>query len=167
MPHIHTQPGQIDFVANIFIVHKNKVLYRLHDKRKIWLMPGGHVELNEVPEQTAVREVFEEVGLEVKLYNPQNMPLVGRLEESETIGADKDRPLLPPMDMEIHALEDGHRHIGLVYFGTSDTDKVVEPEGVEKSGGIAWLTKEEIVKHEGLSESMKNYGLKALALLGD
>jgi 8-oxo-dGTP pyrophosphatase MutT (NUDIX family) len=169
MPHIHTEPGQIDFVANVFIVHNNRVLYRLHDKRKIWLMPGGHVELNEVPEQTAVREAFEEVGLEVKLYNPHNMPLVGRLEDSEKILLDKEgnRELLPPYAMEIHNYSDTHRHIGLIYFATASTDEVIEPAGKEKSGGCIWLTKEEIVKHEGLSESMKNYGLKALALLGE
>ncbi len=167
MPHIHTEPGQIDFVANIFIVHKNKVLYRLHDKRKIWLMPGGHIELNEVPEQTAVREAFEEVGLEVRLYNPNNLPLVGREEDSEQIGLDEDRQLLPPVAMEIHSLGEGHRHIGLVYFGTSDTDEIKEPDGEEKSGGCIWLTKQEIVAHPDLSPAMKNYGLKALELLGE
>jgi 8-oxo-dGTP pyrophosphatase MutT (NUDIX family) len=165
MPHIHTEPGQIDFVANIFIVHKNKVLYRLHDKRKIWLMPGGHVELNEVPEQTAVREAFEEVGLHVKLYNPDGMALVSKDEDEESVGRNKDRYLLPPVVMEIHSIDENHRHLGLVYFGTSDTDQVVEPEGVERSGGIVWLTKEEIESHPDLNPAMKKYGIQALVLL--
>jgi 8-oxo-dGTP pyrophosphatase MutT (NUDIX family) len=168
MPHIHTEPGQIDFVANIFIVHKNKVLYRYHDKYHKWLMPGGHIEVNEVPEQSAVREAFEEVGLEVKLYNPTNMNLVGREEDPEQIGKTWDeRPLLLPVAMDIHSINEQHRHIGLVYFATSETDEIKEPEGREKSGGCVWLTKEEIVGHPGLSSSMKNYGLKALQLLGE
>lgn len=169
MPHIHTEPGQIDFVANIFVVYKNRVLFRLHDKRKIWLMPGGHIELNEVPEQAAVREVFEEVGLEVELYNPLGIELVGKDDNPEEVLLDKDgnRELLPPYAMEIHNFSDTHRHIGLVYFAKANTDKVIEPEGEERSGGVVWLTKEEIVGHEGLSDLMKNYGLKALELLGE
>jgi 8-oxo-dGTP diphosphatase len=30
-----------------------------------WSVPGGHLELNETPEQTAIREVREETGLEI------------------------------------------------------------------------------------------------------
>jgi 8-oxo-dGTP pyrophosphatase MutT (NUDIX family) len=167
MPHIHTEPGQIDYVADVFVVYQNKVLYRYHDKYQELLMPGGHIELNETPEQAAVREVFEEVGLEVKLYNPDNISLIGREEDSEQIGIHEDRPLLPPPAMDIHLCEEGHRHIAFIYYGISETDQVLEPEGEEKSGGIVWLTKNEIVAHSELSPSMKNYGLKALELLGE
>ena len=36
-----------------------------------WSFPGGHLELNETPEQCAIRETAEEVGLTVK--NPQEL----------------------------------------------------------------------------------------------
>lgn len=52
MPHIHEK---IDFTAEVFVVYKNKVLLRLHDKYKIWLSVGGHIELHEEPNQAAVR----------------------------------------------------------------------------------------------------------------
>ena len=42
MPHIH---DKIDFTVEVFIVHNNKVLLRKHDKYKIWLSVGGHIEL--------------------------------------------------------------------------------------------------------------------------
>jgi len=35
MSHIHTAKGQIDFIAEVFVVHKDKVLIRLHDKYNI------------------------------------------------------------------------------------------------------------------------------------
>ena len=63
MPHIHEK---IDFTVEVFIVYKNKVLLRMHDKVKKWLGPGGHIELHEDPWKP-LREVKEEVGLTVEL----------------------------------------------------------------------------------------------------
>lgn len=37
-----------------------------HKKAKLWLPPGGHVELNEHPQETVKREVREELGIEAK-----------------------------------------------------------------------------------------------------
>lgn len=31
-----------------------------------WSLPGGHLEFNEAPEETAVREVVEETGIKIK-----------------------------------------------------------------------------------------------------
>ncbi len=63
MPHIHEK---IDFCVEVFIVHKNKVLLRVHDKFKFWLSIGGHIELDEDPIEAAYREVKEEVGFTLK-----------------------------------------------------------------------------------------------------
>jgi 8-oxo-dGTP pyrophosphatase MutT (NUDIX family) len=72
MPHIH---DKIDFCSEVFVVFKNKVLLRKHDKFKIWLSVGGHIELDEDPTETAVREAKEEVGLDVVLYrDPAKTP---------------------------------------------------------------------------------------------
>lgn len=46
MPHIHEK---IDFTVEVFIVHENKVLFRMHDKFKKWMSAGGHIELDEDP----------------------------------------------------------------------------------------------------------------------
>ncbi|OJU81653.1 MAG: NUDIX hydrolase [Chlamydia sp. 32-24] len=35
-----------------------------HKKAKMWLPPGGHVELNEHPKDTVKREIHEELGIE-------------------------------------------------------------------------------------------------------
>jgi ADP-ribose pyrophosphatase YjhB (NUDIX family) len=64
MPHLHEK---LDFVSDVFIVHENKVLLRKHDKYKIWLSVGGHIEAGEDPTEAAIREVKEEVGLDIKL----------------------------------------------------------------------------------------------------
>ena len=64
MPHIHKK---MDYTVEVFIVYKNKVLLRMHDKFNTWLSVGGHIELNEYPIEIAIREVKEEVGLEVEI----------------------------------------------------------------------------------------------------
>lgn len=64
MPHIHEK---IDMVVDVFIVHNGRVLLRKHDKYHTWLGPGGHIELDEDPNEAALREMQEEAGLGVRL----------------------------------------------------------------------------------------------------
>src|SRR3989344_5859609 len=105
MPHIHEK---IDFTAEVFIVHQDKVLLRKHDKYKIWLSIGGHIELDEDPNQAALREVKEEVGLGVDLYNPHSTPFP--ISSGE---------LIPPIFVNRHRINEKHEHVTLVYFATS------------------------------------------------
>ena len=158
MAHIHTEPGQIDLIAEVFVVHKDKVLIRLHDKYKIWIAPGGHVELNETPQEAAVREIKEEIGLDVELY-AGNMLIAEK-------GSEKLRQLIPPMFVNIHDISKDHRHISLVYFATAKTDTVIQPDTHEKTD-CHWLTREEIVAAPDIDDTIKSYALKALELLGE
>ncbi|MDP3957102.1 MAG: NUDIX domain-containing protein [bacterium] len=157
MPHIHTKPGEIDFVSDVYIVHKNKVLIRLHEKYKIWIAPGGHIELNETPEETAVREVEEETGLEIELYS-------GNKTIAEK-GSGRLRQLVPPMFMNIHNVNEKHRHIVFVYFATAKSDLVIQPDTNEKTD-CRWFTKEGIIAAPEIEDTIKSYALKALELLG-
>ena len=150
MSHIHEK---IDFTADVFVVHNNKVLVRRHDKYDKWLAVGGHIELDENPNQAAIREVKEEVGLDIKLVDERPQFNTERNEYTE---------LISPRYMNIHDINPTHQHISLVYFAKSDSDEVVD-EGREKSKGCKWFTKEELEKNEeGLSESIRFYALKAL-----
>ena len=53
MPHIH---DKIDFTVAIFVVHEGRVLVIHHRKLDRWLPLGGHIELDEDPEQAALRD---------------------------------------------------------------------------------------------------------------
>ena len=64
MPHIH---DKIDFTVAIFVVQQAKVLLVHHRALGKWLPLGGHIELDEDPEQAALREAREESGLDVEL----------------------------------------------------------------------------------------------------
>lgn len=149
MPHIHEK---IDFTVEVFIVHKNTVLLRMHDKLKIWLGPGGHIELHEDPIEASLREVKEEVGLVVGLVG------------GTRIGVGHD-DLLPPVALNRHHITPGHEHVSLIYFATS-TSNIVNPEHEEdRSDECRWCTEEDL-KAMDLLPNTRRYALEALKRLG-
>lgn len=129
MAHIHEK---IDFTAEVFIVYNGKVLLRKHDKYNLWLSIGGHIELDEDPNQAVIREAKEEVGLDVVLWDG-NQSIKG-----ESGG---NTQLIPPISLNRHHVNDAHEHVSMIYFGRSTTDHVV-PERVEDEW--RWLTKDEL-----------------------
>src|SRR5437660_1849232 len=102
MAHIHEK---IDFTVAIFVVPHGKVLLILHRKLGKWLPLGGHVELDEDPEQAALREAKEESGLEVELLG----------ERPPTTGPGT-RALIAPRFLDIHRITQTHEHIAMIYW---------------------------------------------------
>jgi 8-oxo-dGTP pyrophosphatase MutT (NUDIX family) len=150
MPHIHEK---IDFVVETFVVYKNKVLLRLHDKYKIWLSIGGHVELHEDPNEAAAREVKEEVGLDVKIVPAFPVP---------TFSSDDVKELIPPRGVNRHHINPTHEHVAHIYFAKATSDKVIP----EKENDVwKWVTKEELDGMD-IRPSIKYYAEMALEELG-
>lgn len=150
MPHIH---DKIDFTAEVFVVFNSKVLLRKHDKYGIWLSVGGHVELDEDPNEAAIREVKEEIGLDIELFHEGKNPLTKTGNYKE---------LIPPQFSNRHKINDSHEHVTLIFFAKCKTDKLVLSEA-EKTDGCHWFTLEELgdPKYD-LSDSMKIYASAAL-----
>ncbi len=46
-----------DWTVATFVVHEDRVLLLWHRKLSMWLPPGGHIDLHELPDEAAVREV--------------------------------------------------------------------------------------------------------------
>lgn len=152
MPHIHTE---IDFTVEVFIVHNHRVLLRYHDKYNVWLGAGGHVELNEDPNQTAVREAKEETGLEVVLDDS----LLTHREHTST-----DQELIPPHFLHRHRIHDHHEHVAHVYFARSKSDSLLN-EGREASKAMRWFSAQEIQDSEEITERVRVWALKALEVV--
>jgi 8-oxo-dGTP pyrophosphatase MutT (NUDIX family) len=100
--HIHEK---IDFTVAIFVVHEGKVLLIHHRKLDKWLPLGGHIELDEDPEQAALREAREESGFEVEL-----------LGERPPTTEPGTRALIAPRFLDIHRISETHEHIGMIYW---------------------------------------------------
>ena len=148
MPHIH---DKIDFTVETFVVYQNKVLLRKHDKYMKWLSVGGHIELDEDPNQAAIREVKEEVGLNARLFG-----------SAISFEEKNYQELIPPRFLNRHRINDTHEHITLVYFAKSDSDELKLSEK-EVSEECRWFTREEIEKNTyGLTKSIQHYALTAL-----
>ena len=112
MAHIHEK---IDFTASAYVVHGGKVLLRKHEKYGMWLGVGGHIELHEDPVEAVLREVKEEVGLDITLWE-------GR---ATCLSSDERTELVPPVGLNRHRISPTHEHVDLIYLATSATDAVV------------------------------------------
>ena len=102
MAHIHEK---IDFTVAIFVVHDGKILLIHHRQLDKWLPLGGHIELDEDPEQAALREAKEESGLDVEL-----------LGERPPTTSPGTRALIAPRFLDIHRINATHEHIGMIYW---------------------------------------------------
>ena len=127
MAHIHEK---IDFTVAIFVVHEGKILLIHHRKLNAWLPLGGHIELDEDPEQAALREAKEESGLDVTLLG----------ERPPTTGPGT-RALIAPRFLDIHRISDTHEHIGLIYWARPKKS-ADEPAGRRRSQDVTCATEE-------------------------
>ncbi|HEX4997080.1 MAG TPA: NUDIX domain-containing protein [Terriglobia bacterium] len=151
MAHIHEK---IDFTVAVFVVHEGRVLLVHHRKLDKWLPLGGHIELDEDPEQAALREAREESGLEVEL-----------LGERPPTTEDGTRALITPRFLDIHRISDTHEHIGMIYWARprSGTMTLAPAEHHD----IAWRTAAELdTLQPPMSHAVKWYCRKAIEEIG-
>jgi 8-oxo-dGTP pyrophosphatase MutT (NUDIX family) len=128
MPHIHEK---IDFTVAVFVVDRDKVLLVHHRRLGKWLPLGGHVELDEDPEQAAHREVMEESGLAVEL-----------LGERPPTTEPGTRALIAPRFLDIHRISDTHEHIGLIYLARPRSGSTrLAPE---EHHAIRWCSRQDL-----------------------
>jgi 8-oxo-dGTP pyrophosphatase MutT (NUDIX family) len=92
------------FTVAVFVVHEGEILLHFHRKLRMWLPPGGHIEKDELPDDAAVREVFEEAGIEVELVG----------ERREDVA--EPRQLFRPAGIQLENIGPNHEHIDLIYF---------------------------------------------------
>lgn len=154
MPHIHEL---YDFVVSIFIVclpagrqAEARVLLCYHKKYNEWLPIGGHVDLDEDPEQALFKEIREECGLKVKV-----------LADKPSIAHRGVKPIYTPSYVDVHHIKGRHKHIALIYFGTAQSERVKLEE--REHAAYRWLASSDLSRREfRLTRSIRFYCRKAL-----
>lgn len=140
-----------DFVAGAFIIKNSKVLFLRHKKYGIWLQPGGHVEERETPDEAAIRETMEEVGLEVEILEKFR---------PDTSFENKSEDLPQPFNINLHQIEKSHWHLDFQYL-TRPVDKIDEKEYSDED--MKWFSKDELENEDlNMPENARITALKAL-----
>jgi 8-oxo-dGTP pyrophosphatase MutT (NUDIX family) len=147
MAHIHQK---IDFTVAVFIVLRGKVLLVHHRKLNKWLPIGGHIELDEDPEQAAIREAKEESGLDVEL-----------LGERPPTSEPGTLALIAPRFLDIHRISETHEHIGMIYWARPLKGEMTL--ATEEHHDICWRGLEELDSLQpAMSGAVKWYCRKAI-----
>ena len=133
------------YCASIFVIDENNKLLLMYNKKlDMWLQPGGHIDGNELPHETAIRECKEETGLDVKIIN-------------------KYKSVNPnPMFIE-HYINNVGDMVDIQYYGVPLNNELINSED-NKTGWFSLdeeknmnIDKEIINKHKAFIESKGNY----------
>lgn len=118
------------FCVSVYVYDKTNKKFLLvhHKKMGVWVQPGGHVELNESPEEAAIREVYEETGINVNL-------------EGERKPRNCDYIL--PLAIQKNEINENHIHMDFVYVAYANNENDIVLNKTE-SLGINWFSLEEI-----------------------
>lgn len=145
-----------EITASTIIVCVDRVLLHKHSKHQKWLPVGGHVEPGELMHEAALREVKEEAGLKVSLWNP--LPPLPHTN-------------FPQIASPAHALQYPYSPImtDYIYYARSDTF-ILNPSNTELVNTLRWFTRDELIweSFDGMTmpSDVRELCCEALTLLG-
>ena len=135
--------------ATVYIVYNNKVLLHMHKKHNSLFPVGGHMNPDELPHEAAIREAYEESGLDIQLFNNEKQ-----------LGMTRVRQLNNPQYTLLENIGKVVENIDFIYFATADSDQVSPQKGESKD--LYWLSKEEIIDNPNIKEHIKIMALQSL-----
>lgn len=118
------------YCASAFIInpYDKKILLVKHADYDKWLQPGGHIEPNEIPEDAAVREVYEETGIKIKLLG-ERFP--------------REEDFIRPLGVQCNRKKDGNRFIDIIYAAVPNNPNE-ELKINEESIEAGWFSRNEL-----------------------
>ncbi|MDO8260842.1 MAG: NUDIX domain-containing protein [Candidatus Magasanikbacteria bacterium] len=123
------------FTASALIIHDNKVLLIYHKKLDVWLYPGGHVEESENPDETLIREVKEETGLDVEIVSNKDNSLANEKNDISSLHI--------PFAILCELVGD-HYHNDLIYLCRIKEGEITVKHNAGESDNIGFFSYDEI-----------------------
>jgi 8-oxo-dGTP pyrophosphatase MutT (NUDIX family) len=141
-----------EWTVAVFVVHEGRVLLLRHRKLGKWLPPGGHIEPGELPDEAAVREVWEEAGIKVELVGGKALAVADPVQ------------LVRPRGIQLETIAPGHQHIDLVYLARVVGSPALTAN--EESTRLGWFGPEELPTLD-LTEEIRSWVHLALSELAE
>ncbi len=139
-----------DLTVAGYIIFKDKVLLIHHRKLDLWLPVGGHIDKDETPDEALIREIKEEVNINIIILNKSNISVEGNTKTNLAI----------PFYVNLHSVGD-HDHVGFYYLCEAMN---VEQLNINKElKNYKWFTKEEL-NQKHIPIDVKNQASKAFKL---
>ncbi len=157
---------QKHFTATAFVVDsQGRALLLWHKRLDRWMPPGGHVDPDETPEETAKRECLEETGLEVDIIGEEQPDLFAK-------NPAEGRMLTKPIAMLLENIpaspergEPAHQHMDFLFLARPRDEgaklTLEESEGRE----LRWFTRGEIEQLDEATEIFANVKEYILSVL--
>lgn len=118
------------FCASAFVINPTdkKILLVKHKKNRRWTQPGGHIENDETPEEAALREVYEETGIKIKLLGDR-FP--------------REEDFIRPLGIQRNRHSNGDTHVDIIYAAVpvNQTNVVCQHE---EANDVRWFARNEL-----------------------
>lgn len=144
--------AKVCFTASGVLIYQQKVLLIKHKKLGIWLVPGGHVEGDELPHQAAEREFWEEAGIKVQAVAGAVTTQVSECLPNPILSdlhwvcrENYDARLKNPKNYTKAAVwqKGCEQHVCFIYL-VQPVDGINFKQNTEETDGIGWFSLEEI-----------------------
>lgn len=145
------------FTATAFIIDsRRRTLLLWHKRLKRWMPPGGHVDLHEIPEETARRECKEETNLDVEIIGDRQHDLFVKNRE-------EGRMLKRPFAMLLEEIPDcpernepAHQHMDFLFIARPIDEEQAIKIDERESDKMRWFTREEVMALDERTEIFSN-----------
>ena len=147
--------------ATVYVVNAGATALHYHPKLELRLPPGGHLDRDELPHESGLREVREETGLEPTL-----------IDDTDSVPAPAGETLPTPrhtMLYDIDVYPDGsvgHQHIDHVYFARVPSREIDPAPEEEPAEAWDWYTPDEL-RAADVDPDTTEIGIEAIETVSD
>ncbi len=157
---------QRHFTATAFVIDSRKrVLLLWHKRLGRWMPPGGHVDDNETPEDTAKRECKEETNLDVEILGEDHDDLFAMNPHEGRMLKKPVALLLENIPASEERNEPAHQHMDFLYRARPLDESQVLTLAEDEARELKWFTRGEVEVLDERTEIFSNVKAYAVQML--